>query len=285
MAQALKARLVSRMDDADIHLIFGSSVSKEDQESIREPGKTIVIAGTPSPDAEAFVRYALEKGVAEKYIFFAGSEGIDAAALKSIASNLMQSNINKTRTIAFFSLKGGVGRTTLAAGLVGYYRDQGETAVLVDMSWNANGRYHLTASKYEEAVIPGASMPSNLQWSYRRIVFDTSDLEQARSCDRMVVVVDADVIQCIEPTSIFLEHKGCLPDLVVYNRKKPQVPVELVEACWPSIPVIAVDEDFAGCTTALAAGLPAYIKSKSIENCVMRLLYCLENADGKGICG
>lgn len=282
ISQFLGGNAVAHSQEADVCIVFyknpGGGVETV-AEHINDPADTIVVAGTPNKDSYAFADEAIKLGVPPRQVLFTPPEGIDVTVLSSVMQGIQEKPVVPITTpkrivdvpklIGVIGCKGGIGRTTIAASLVAHYSSISEKAVLLDMCQPANGKYHLP----EEQVVSGTSDKiQELMPVYRRIVVDVppmfADLDLF---EKIVVVVSADIIQSVEPTKKFLEQRGILPTAVVYNCKKPEIPEEMLKLYFESfgkVPLVSIDEDFAGCSAALTAQSPALLKSQGIAQAV-----------------
>ncbi|NSW84367.1 MAG: ParA family protein [Syntrophothermus sp.] len=178
----------------------------------------------------------------------------------------MLEEIRPVKVIAFVSPKGGTGRTTLAASLAEHYAALGLKTVLLDTADPPNAHCHF------QSVRGDLNMLETLQAD--KIVVDTSpSFREFDRVDAVVLVVSPDLVQCIEPAKAIPKARA-----VVYNRRRPELPEEVVKSAFPNIPVITVDDDYQGCAAALAVNVPASNRSLKIAEAVGTLAAIL----GKG---
>lgn len=316
-------------DQADIVILirksrFGGVESPAPH--IKNPQATIIIAGTPDPSGEKFAAEAVNVRVPEENIYFLPKgQSLSlklltdkiveiSASLKSVSSvesdeewvpafdddipnmSLPKQERRKiTRTIAFLSYKGGVGRTTLATSLLAHYQDTGERSCLLDLSWPSTAGYHIGVSSHEEkdnfmfyrtpygnlvkpkmpiytiGVLPITELISVLRKEYRRVLIDLptyppAELVKAMRIEKTVVLVNHDIVQVVEPTANKLKDRA--NHIFVYNRVIPEVEPEMVSAYLDNIQVEIIPSDIDGCTSALAAGKPAHQASKEIARVI-----------------
>jgi hypothetical protein len=307
MAHALGVELVDDPMNADGVLLFfknpvGSATDIAGD--IVNPKTTVVVAGIPNYESIAFAEEAAKNGVPEQNIIFTATRGITISDIqpliksiivppetkkKSEPSHSIQPSIQFPReekkivkiskVISVVGCKGGVGRTTFAASLVAHYASVSEKAILLDASLPHNGKYHITNATAGD-VIEGLANPSEeLKVGYRRIVVDVDPaFEDMKTLEKVVVIVDADTVQSLEPTVDIMKREGVKPCVVVYNRTRAEVPKEIVEASFVGVKVIAVEDDFAGCRAALAAGIPASMKSKAIAKAIGEIAAIIDSS-------
>jgi len=189
----------------------------------------------------------------------------------------------KDRVIAFFAVKSGVGKTTLAAALAAHFKELAERVALVDFGVPPCARYHVGAEPsaekdgflfapggyidlYEPArpYPPPADMAGLLEpltAEYRRLFVVLPPVPEAVgavSPDILVAVVNGDLVQVLEPTAAL-----GLDALYAYNKGGSEITAEEVEEMLGR-GVVAVGHDPEGCAAALAAGVPANVKSEAV---------------------
>lgn len=275
LAQQIAAILngvpVSSPGEADASIIFPNNLPGGVSDPKQHLSKqNVVVAGCIGDDAHEFARKAIEVGVPTKSILISGSRTFDPGILKQYLTPpapKVQKRVPKV--IGFVGRKGGVGRTTYAASLVAHYNNTSEKAALVEIGPFDHGQHHLGDPKFGEAI--RGNIPELIPL-YRRLVVDASpEYENLDEFDVVIAVVNADLIQSIEPTKEFLEQKGVKPAAVIYNNARTLVPEELVSACFPGVEIIPVEDDFHCCSAALTAKVPAAVKSAKIAHAVGKI--------------
>lgn len=268
-AAILDCQLVSP-EQADWFLFFylSSSGGTNDPAIITEPDKTTIIAGPYTSESYAFAEAVQDRGVSADHIIFLPPGSLDRDSFKAVINATMSAR--KPKIIGFISEKGGTGKTTLAAALTYHYQHYNVDAVLLDICTLPNAHYHLAESVYQ------GSMDSLGEYKSQRIIVDVPTgfkvpSEKVFDFDVVVGVVDADVVQCIRPTGKAWPHI----DIAVYNRCQNAVPPELVEQIL-NCPVISIEDDFQGCSAALAGHQPANTKSEKVEKAVGELARIIE---------
>lgn len=274
-------------EQADISIMFFTNPAggvDDPTPYIKRPQTTGVIAGPPTGESKRFASIAESMGIASENILFTATDGVSIEDIKTLYDKLV-SAVPKTaptapfikfdnpivkvpKIIGVLSNKGGVGTTTYAACLVEHYNSVSEKAVLLDMCNPSNAKYHISGDR----VTGDYSDLEELHASFRRIVIDVpiSDVNYD-VLDAYIWVVDADVIQCIEPSANIIKSLPSKPSAIVYNRQRSEVPVEIIKSLLPKIPVIAVDDDFISCMAALSAQIPASSKSEIIADAVGKI--------------
>jgi hypothetical protein len=176
--------------------------------------------------------------------------------------------------------RGGVGRTTIAAALLTHYLDIGEKACLADFGLPGAAHRHIDKGEHprmQNVFRPGepilksnayTELLKELRGNFTRVIVDLPaeippGLLPHISAGRLIAVVDSDLVQTVLPLSLEPEKYGKAADVYVYNRCRPEVPAETVEAHL-NAEIIAVQEDYQGCMAALAAGRPASEESESM---------------------
>lgn len=243
---------LSPKQEADAHIVFTPG-------DVSDPARTVAVITLPD-EAQQFIK----KGVAPENILVTGTA---EAHVKQIAPHLkkMLEEIRPVKVIAFVSPKGGTGRTTLAASLAEHYAALGLKAVLLDTADPPNAHYHYQSVRGDLSMVEADKIVVDTPPSFRE--FDR--------VDAVVLVVSPDLVQCIEPAKAIPKARA-----VVYNRRRPELPEEVVKSAFPNIPVITVDDDYQGCAAALAVGVPASNRSLKIAEAVGTLAAVL---DGKGV--
>lgn len=269
LANMLGGTTVSSPREADYSLVFAS---KEIRDPTIYAGKnTIVFAGMLSDESDRFCELAIQSGVPATQIFVSGKSQLDiseiTATVKNIQARKAANQHSVRKLIGFAGCKGGVGCTTFAASLVAHYAITSEKAVLLETGPVYSGQYHLSNPQYGD-IQRNKSLPE-IRDSYRRIVIDrVLDDQQLHQCEKVIAVVDPDVIQSIEPTRDYLQRNGVVPSAVIYNKARAEVPSILVEAYFPGIRIVQVDDDFGNCLAALTGGVPAAVRSTKIAKAV-----------------
>jgi hypothetical protein len=248
---------------------------------ITNPEKTVVAAGPLSPESEAFAEEAVRAGVPEKNIIFTPAKGIRPGDIQPLVNELFgarQKRIVKVpRVIGIAGSKGGVGRTTFAASLVAHYTSVSEKAVLLDVCAPPNGRYHITSPEFGALVEGSVQSIGDLTAGYRRVVVDVlPSFDGFALFERVVAVVDADMVQSVEPTAAAFRQAGISPVAVVYNGQRAEVPPDLISNSFRGCSVIAVEYGFSQCRAALAAGLPASMKNEKIALAVGKIAAAID---------
>lgn len=271
IASMLGGTYVNSPANADISIIFPSNLpGGVDDPKPHLSAKDIVVAGLLGEEAHNFARTAMEAGIPAKNILISGNRSFDPSVLQPYLTApppKVQKRVPKV--IGFIGRKGGVGRTTFAASLVAHYANTSEKAALVETGPFDHGKFHIEDPKYGDVVRGNLD---ELIPIYRRLVIDASpEHENLDEFDIVIAVVDADLIQSIEPTKEFLEQKGVKPIAVIYNNARALVPEELVSACFPGTEIIPVEDDFHCCSAALTAKVPAAVKSDKIARAVGKI--------------
>lgn len=278
IASILGCQLVSP-DQADWSLVFylSSSGGTNDPATIFKPEQTTVIAGPYSSDAYAFTEAAQECGVPPEQIFFLPPGPLERNKFKTIIGATM--SVWKPKIIGFVSEKGGTGKTTVAAALTYHYQHYNLNAMLLDLCPIPNAHYHLT-----EQVFQG-SMESLDKYKNQRIIVDTPTDFRVSSdgiFDVVVGVVNADVVQSIRPTAKAWPNM----DIAIYNRCRNEVSSELVGQIL-GCPVITIEDDFKGCSAALAGHQAANTRSEKMEKAIGQLARFIEggsNINAENVC-
>ncbi len=265
-------------EQADWFLVFylSSSGGTNDPMTILRPEQTIVIAGPYSSESYAFAEAAQKRGVPPGQVFFLPPGPFDRDIFKTAIGAAMSER--KPKVIGFVSEKGGTGKTTLAAALTYHYQHYNLDAMLLDLCPVSNAGYHLTEQVYQ------GSMESLGEYKTQRIIVDTPmgfRMTSKEMFDLVIAVVDADVVQCIRPTAKAWQHI----DIAIYNRCRNAVPSEMVQQIL-SCPVICIEDDFQGCSAALAGRRAANTKSEKIEKAIGQLASFIErgSTDAENVC-
>ena len=298
IASYLQSEKTLNFEQADVSIIFFANPAggvDDPSPYIKRPQTTGVIAGPPTEESKRFASIAESMGIASENILFTATDGVSIEDIKALYDKLVSAipksgqvvpfikfdNPNKIvkvpKIIGVFTCKGGVGTTTYAACLVEHYNSISEKAVLLDMCNPPNAKYHITGSY----VTGDLSNIEELHASYRRIVIDAPITDMNYDMlDAYIWVVDADVIQCIEPSANIIKSLPSKPSAIVYNRQRSEVPAEIIKSLLPAIPIIAVDDDFISCMAALSAQIPASTKSEIIADAVGKISALI---DGSGM--
>lgn len=258
---------IEEPEQADCSLVFylSSSGGTNDPMTILKPEQTIVIAGPYSSESHAFAEAARKRGVAPEHIFFLPPGPLERDKFKTVIGASMSER--KPKVIGFVSEKGGTGKTTLAAALAYHYLHYNLDAVLLDLCPVPNAHYHL------EQVFQG-NLEALGRLKNQRVIVDAPTgfrIASEELFDVLVGVVDADVVQCIRPTAKAWQDV----DIAVYNRCRNAVPSEMVEQIL-GCPVICIEDDFQGCSAALAGQQAANTKSEKIEKAIGQLARFIE---------
>lgn len=289
LARALGGELAGNPESADVAVVFfknpagGVSDPAEIARHAPVPARTIVVAGVYSLEGEAFAESACRLGIPQENILFASPEGLRVSDLIPYVQKLAGDTgtagaplitfaspgiVKVPKLIGVVSAKGGVGKTTFAASLVAHYASVSEKAALFDLGAPRCGRFHITSPEHGDVLEKSLAELEEYKDAYRRIVVDAYPFFDGIAFERVVTVVDADVVQCVEPTCEYLTRLGAKPSVVVYNRRKPEVPEGIISSYFSNAPVVVVEDDFPGCMAALAAGVPASMKSEKIARAV-----------------
>lgn len=298
IADYFNAQQVTDPSIADISIVFLNNLTGEDPlQYVRNPLTSGIVAGNPVPESLRIAEAAYKAGIPPANILFTPTEEVTIEDVQYLYEKLIRNVPEKIapvtmlieqkapvrghvvkvpKLIGVVSFKGGVGKTTFATCLVDHYNSISEAAILLDLCEPQNGVYHLCNTNCAHSQ-EGIDTIDDLTASYRRVVVDVPLLFSDYGIfDAILLVVDSDVVQCIEPSSM-----QDLPfTAVVYNRKHAEVPVELVTSYITGVPVVTVAEDYTGCMAALAAGVPAINKSEIVGEAVGRLSSII---DSKGV--
>ncbi|MGE5372394.1 MAG: hypothetical protein ACM3QZ_10430 [Solirubrobacterales bacterium] len=278
IARALNGKPADHPRDADLCLVFGG---EELQDPRPHLGRTnLVFPGELSVISERFADRAISAGVSPENIYFSGDRKMDIVQLLALIQerNITIDQSRPAKVIGFVGPKGGLGRTTFAASLVAHYNNTSETAALLECGAVQNGPMHIGSSEYGSVLYnePIADAAA----AYRRLVVDASPgFEDPQQYHRTILIVDADVIQTIEPAREYLQLHRIKPHAVIYNRCRAEVSAKLVEAYFPGIRVIPVEDDFSNCMAALAAGTPAAEKSPRIARAIGELAALIDRQE------
>lgn len=297
IASYLQAQKTLSPEQADISIIFFTNPAggiDNPTPYIKRPKTTGVIAGPPTENSKKFASIAESTGVASENILFTASDGVSIEDIKALYDKLVLAvptpvtatpfikfdNPNKIvkvpKIIGVISCKGGVGVTTYACCLVEHYNNVSEKAVLLDTCNPSNSKYHMTSNN----TVGNLNDLEDLHASYRRIVLDMpiSDIN-CDILDAFIWIVDADVIQCIEPSANIIKSLPKKPRVIVYNRQRLEVPVDLIKSILPDLPVIAVEDDYISCMAALSAQAPASVKSEIIADAVGKISALIDRGE------
>lgn len=301
---------------------------------IVEPEATLVVAGPGDPAGQAFARAAAAAGVPKGNIVIC-PPGVSftfrllADEIRRVASGRtaraaagpgpgrpfwetgprpdpdggpqLPIRRGKDRVVAFFAVKSGVGRTTLAAALAAHFKELAERVALVDFGVPPCARYHVGAEPsaekdgllfapggYVDLYVPARPYPppadvagllGPLTAEYRRLFVVLPPVPEsvgAVSPDVLVTVVNGDLVQVLEPTAAL-----GLDALYAYNRGGSEITAEEVEEMLGR-GVVAVGHDPEGCAAALAAGVPANVKSEAVARAAGELAAAITGRGGEG---
>ncbi len=297
-------------------------------EYINNPKAAIVVAGIPDKTGEEFCNKAVQAGVPETNIFvlppkqpLSPKQLVDK--VKEVYESLLsqqeeaaddtedvmfldfeseeqepQATGQRIKVVAVRGFRGGVGATTIAASLAGYFSDLGGKVAVVDLGIPPNVRYHTPEVKYEKKEgfllsqceqwdLYALPMPvwmlkaenlsqliENLRKEYRWIVVDFApqpDREHVNAVrpDVTVAVMDSDVTQSVEPLQK-QTAKIDNPVVYVYNKVVPDVPVDIMESILNSS-VVTIKTDISGCSAGLTGSVPAYRQSEVLAEGIGRI--------------
>lgn len=168
---------------------------------------------------------------------------------------------NRIKVLGVIGFRGGTGRTTIAASLAAHYSDIGEKVALIDLGKPRALERHIKNEPID--LYTNVNNLEELKLKYRRIIIDFSadgsaEEINALAPDKLVVVVDSDLVQTVEPA---IGIQG----VYVYNRAIPEVDHILISSLLGS-DLIIIEPDLSGCYAALAESVPAYRKSSIIAN-------------------
>jgi len=284
-------------------------------EYIKNPNAAIVVAGTPDKTGEEFFNKAVQAGVPDNNIFVLPpkqplspkqlvekvkevhdrilsqqqEEPVDDedAMFLDFESEKQESQATSQRikVVAVRGFRGGVGTTTIATSLAGYFCDLGGKVAVIDLGMPPNVKYHTPDVKFERKEVFLLSqceqwdlytlpMPvwllkpedlsqlvENLRKEYRWTVVDFSpqpDREHVNAVrpDITVAIMDHDVTQSVEPLQK-QTAKMDTPVVYVYNKVVPDVPIDVIESIING-PVVTIKPDVSGCSAGLTSSMPAY---------------------------
>lgn len=197
-----------------------------------------------------------------------------------------QGDAKRIKVIAVIGGRGGVGRTTITLSLASHYTDIKQTVAILDLGSPPAAYRHAGVELQEQEGFRFAQSPycdiyappgpvwefptetiaqliNELRAKYRRVIVDfpteiVAGHFEAINPDRVVVVMDPDVMQTVEP---FAELKG--QALFVYNKAVPDVDVTVINA-FVGESLIIIENDIDGCQAGLTEGTPAYRTSETV---------------------
>lgn len=272
---------------------------------ITNPKKTVVIAGKNDEEGWAFAEEAEKAGLGEEQIFFMP---VKLKELVEAISRLMEADggnediswstdtVNETRakTIAVAGLRGGVGRSTVAASLADYFKGIGEKVAIIDLGSPPVTNMHFGIEAADETrdgmvVLKGdvdiyvpetgvwdypsdnlQKIVSELNLQYRRVIIDLPPEPrhqhmEAINPDCLVVVFDYDMILSAKPAA------AVQGGIFVYNKAVPEVSQLLAASILGDVEPIVIKMDIEGCNAALSDNKPAYVYSEAVAQGIGQL--------------
>ncbi|GAB6159337.1 hypothetical protein JCM39194_25380 [Desulfotomaculum varum] len=206
----------------------------------------------------------------------------------------------RDKIVAVMGYRGGTGRTTIAAAMAAHCTESGERVAIIDLGLPQAIYRHLGSPKepgeekhnfkysktpygdiYTPAVQVWEVTPELLSeliqvliFQYRRIIIDcAAAMPESLStiinqhADVTIVVTDADTIQTVEP-ALNLDVQG----IFIYNKEDQSTSKELIEELISPQSMLVIGTDSYGCQSALAAEMPANLKSLELAKKIGQLM-------------